>query len=1523
VKAGLSPRSRRWLGGLGTILSAVGLTAVFGVGAGGALLAHLNLPAARRASAEVLSNTLQDLFRGQVSIGSITHVSPRQVEAQDIVVRDEAHRVVLKVTRLTAQADLLDILKRLVTPREKLTIVVNHVRVERAEADIIPAADGIPTLAHAFMPRQKSSTPPSDDSQYVRVWLPAVEVGHAFARGNLQGSPTLEAEVTGARGSVLASPKGAAIDVTRFALLARGVGGADAKGTANLHIRAPGAVWSNFDGYMGDVQFGSVVRYEKEILDLKLDVPRAEPAAMRALLAEWPLLVKTEARLRLTGKPPDFAVELSSVVGESSGVTATGSLGLADPPRLQLAIEGRRLDMRALWVNAPVTTFDVDTDLSLRQASGKWVVDIGGASQPTTVEQLTIPAVDFSGSTESGSFVGEAKLHDRGLPVDLDFSIYPDGKIELDAEARRVNLAKVERIKPYFDGTGTADVHVRASLDHGRLDTSLTLDVRGLQYQGVALQSGRVVAGAKGSVDKLDQLALNARLTGKKLNAGRFAFEDVKAAAFGPIRSPTVTTELKDPTGPSFDGRARVTIGNPVSLRELTLGISRDNVAIRGDVAQLDLSEDRILVRDLRLHGATGELNGDAEITPETISVAAQGQNLDLSAFSRVLGLPRGVLEGRASVNLDAVASGKSPRGSLELSVSKASILNLDGISGQLSAKLDGRQLSGAATGQLEALGSFSADWDTELAGPPTERSSFEKATGNATLALTDVTLDYLGQLLPEADVDFGGKASVTLKIARREREAVPDLELSGQTQGLRVAIARKEQPPLVFSGIELVASAAHDGASGATTASLGALRGSERLVASSADMTLDLKAALEQKEPLGKQLQNRPLLAKVVVSEMQLDDLPGPLRIPGVRGAVRLEGTVRGSASDPIASLAVRATDLRLSPTDRAEPVDVCGTAEYAKQTGAFNVGAEVFLPAGLDLRGGACNGKRIANVRLNGSAPFDLQRGVTEWSGTAIAALEGLPLAVIPALADARMTGSATGTINVDRSGALPVASAEITVADVRADRLAVGGGRINLRTNGNRARAEFDIKQGETSVAGRIDAGLSWATGLPVLDDAQPIDTAVKAQRLEASVLEPLLSDFVSELRGRVDGNLSARLEPLAPGEESRRIEQVGGQVTLQDGAFVLSGLGFRLRDVRFTAEAKRHGRRTLITIPKLVGSAGTKSQNMDTSLWLELEGLDIVRGRAAVNIDKLPLVVDGITRAYADAELDVKIERKPAIMFVDVTFKRLDAQLPQEAPRNLIELSDNPNVTLVQPIAQPKGARDKDELAWQFLLRFGNHAKLERGELLKLPLLGDLNVTLAESLGVTGSVFLQRGGIVRLYGKLFVIESGGIIFDTADPKDPRLNVQASWRAPTGDALFVYVSGTLSSPVLHFDRPDAEAYALLLGTESGDASALGLGALENLLSDTPLARVQVRRSAGQEGESDTYTAAYRWNERVIVEGNYQAAQQTQNTDGDDVEAGNVGAAVDVRVGKNWSVRGQLGTIGTGVDLVYQYRY
>jgi len=408
-------RGRRLLSGLGTILSVVGVTALFGAGATLGLVAHLNQPAGRRATASFLTNTLADVFRGTITVGNVVQVTAGEVEAENVVVRDEQQHIVLKVTRLTAQANVLDILKRVLGSDEKLTIVVDHVRVERAEADLIPAGDGLPTLAHALTPRPPSKpASPGQPGRYVRVWLPAVEIGQGFARGRISDSPTLEADISGVHGSLLATPKGAAIDVQRFSLLGRGLGGADAKGVATLHIRAPGAVWASFDGYMGDVQFGSTVRWQDEKLDLKVDLPKAEPAAARALLTQWPLIKPAEARLHLHGKPPDLDVDLQATIGDVSKLSANGNLNVATPTRLRLDVEGRQLDLRALWPQAPATSIDVDTDFGLHTEKGQVFVDVGGALKPTSVGAFQIPAVDFSGNAVGSTFTGEAKVHDRG-----------------------------------------------------------------------------------------------------------------------------------------------------------------------------------------------------------------------------------------------------------------------------------------------------------------------------------------------------------------------------------------------------------------------------------------------------------------------------------------------------------------------------------------------------------------------------------------------------------------------------------------------------------------------------------------------------------------------------------------------------------------------------------------------------------------------------------------------------------------------------------------------------------------------------------------------------------------------------------------------------------------------------------------------------------------------------------------------------------------------------------------------------
>ena len=83
-----------------------------------------------------------------------------------------------------------------------------------------------------------------------------------------------------------------------------------------------------------------------------------------------------------------------------------------------------------------------------------------------------------------------------------------------------------------------------------------------------------------------------------------------------------------------------------------------------------------------------------------------------------------------------------------------------------------------------------------------------------------------------------------------------------------------------------------------------------------------------------------------------------------------------------------------------------------------------------------------------------------------------------------------------------------------------------------------------------------------------------------------------------------------------------------------------------------------------------------------------------------------------------------------------------------------------------------------------------------------------------------------------------------FDTGNPKDPRLDVQASYRTSDGDTLFVYVTGTLTHPEVKFDRPREQAMAVLL-KDDASATNLGIGVLDTIIGDTPLARGRSRGS------------------------------------------------------------------------------
>jgi translocation and assembly module TamB len=293
------------------------------------------------------------------------------------------------------------------------------------------------------------------------------------------------------------------------------------------------------------------------------------------------------------------------------------------------------------------------------------------------------------------------------------------------------------------------------------------------------------------------------------------------------------------------------------------------------------------------------------------------------------------------------------------------------------------------------------------------------------------------------------------------------------------------------------------------------------------------------------------------------------------------------------------------------------------------------------------------------------------------------------------------------------------------------------------------------------------------------------------------------------------------------------------------------------------------------------------------------------------------------------------RKDDEMQVLIDIPVLEAKLPRVTSRAVISLDENPDIDITQPIEEPKQKSEVGKLLpWVLTFDLGRNVKVTRSDL-NIPLSGKPELYIAEDARVAGDIQLKPGGRVELVGKVFVIEHGVVRFNTGDASNPHLDVTASWRAPDGTIVYVRIRGTFREASLRLssDPPladQAQLQALLLGgtTAGGESQGqslgvgTGAGVLGQLLDDTFLGNVELRTASEQTAARDAYTsysAAIPLSDDVWFEGSYKRAE-TPAVAGPQ-NAGS--AAVDWRFRRNWSLRTEVGQLGTKVDLLWRYRY
>src|SRR5690606_12468757 len=131
------------------------------------------------------------------------------------------------------------------------------------------------------------------------------------------------------------------------------------------------------------------------------------------------------------------------------------------------------------------------------------------------------------------------------------------------------------------------------------------------------------------------------------------------------------------------------------------------------------------------------------------------------------------------------------------------------GLSVQVSAELDDRQLTGQTSGLLANVGTFGGEWKTTLDGPAFRPESWERMTGSGELILSEIQLPVLALLLGK-DPPFErveGRGYARILVERPEPEELPNLLVTATTRGLGVTFrGTNENPGLVISAMDILA---------------------------------------------------------------------------------------------------------------------------------------------------------------------------------------------------------------------------------------------------------------------------------------------------------------------------------------------------------------------------------------------------------------------------------------------------------------------------------------------------------------------------------------------------------------------------------------------------------------------------------------------------------------------------------------------------------------------------------------------
>ena len=488
------------------------------------------------------------------------------------------------------------------------------------------------------------------------------------------------------------------------------------------------------------------------------------------------------------------------------------------------------------------------------------------------------------------------------------------------------------------------------------------------------------------------------------------------------------------------------------------------------------------------IEGVGATTRATVHMRPGSLVVQSDSNGIDLGTLGYLLGTEKTLRKGRVSYVVDVTAHPDGLFGTAVVDMDNACFLDVDGLTGHVDTRMQGRGIRGALDLRADGIGAMHVDpMNVELAGDgPLQQASWRRATGELTLS-GEVDLAKLIALLPANAAPLAG-ASGTLKLAghverKRESDAVPDVTLSLKTSGLRFEtratpdVARGRTvlvaaPKTAGTGVDVAMDVEANGAArtGKIAVSLVDKHGTVASLDASS-VAIPYAELASAPAAFASRMLHVPFTAKVAVPSRSIGDLPDMMRFDGASGTADLTVTVEGTALEPRVTTRGGLHAFRLTQGRKSTPLEAELTGTY---DGAV---ADAALRVSTPAPSGAKEQLLDATGHLDAKIADFIERGAAAWQASAHAKLKDFPLAMVPPLADRRVHGTATGEVDLTGLHRDARAKLDLDIADLRVGKENYGKIHLASAYDGRALAAGLHLDQGAGTADARATTSHKW--------------------------------------------------------------------------------------------------------------------------------------------------------------------------------------------------------------------------------------------------------------------------------------------------------------------------------------------------------------------------------------------------------------------------------------------------------------